>query len=152
MDQELSLYQLTTTIQPVRRAWQKAVGRALADADTHVPTPLATAVLLIGRLGPAVQQKDLALELGVNPAGMVRILDQGEAAGLLVRNGIAGNRRGKLVSLLPEGQRLAKRSEKALADLRHRLMGDIPPGDIENATRVLRLLEDRANQWGAEAG
>jgi MarR family transcriptional regulator, transcriptional regulator for hemolysin len=145
MNPEMSLYALTNALQPVRRAWVQAVGRIFAS--TNVPTPLATAVLLVSRLGPAVKQKDLAVELGVNPAGMVRILDQGEAAGLLVRRSVAGDRRGKVVDLLPQGAQLARQSEEALVALRNELIGDIPSADVELATKVLRLLEERANQW-----
>src|SRR3546814_3802012 len=63
-------------------------------------------------------QHGLALEVGVNPAALVRTLDRGEAAGLLERNAVSGDRRSNAVSLLPKGEKLAKAMERRVADLR----------------------------------
>lgn len=145
MDPDAVLYALTNTLQPVRRAWVQAAGRAIAG--TGLSTSLATVVLLTSRLGPRVQQKTLALELGVNPAALVRSLDQGEAAGLLVRSGVESDRRSKVVDVLPQGQRLADGMERALATLRRDLLGDLPVEDVQTTTRVLRLLEERVLSW-----
>jgi MarR family transcriptional regulator for hemolysin len=145
MRSDVTLYALTNALQPARRAWVQAAGRVLAG--TGLSTSLATVVLLASRLGPSVQQKTLALELGVNPAALVRLLDQGEAAGLLVRNGVEGNRRSKVVDLLPEGQRLAAKMERIVAALRKKLLGDLSTEEVDTATRVLRVLEERAVAW-----
>jgi MarR family transcriptional regulator for hemolysin len=145
MRSQSSPYALTNALQPVRRAWVQAAGRVLAT--TGLSTSLATVVLLVSRLGPRVQQKTLALELGVNPAALVRLLDQGEAAGLLVRSGVEGDRRSKVVDLLPEGETRADLMEHTLAGLRQELLGDLPAEDVETATRVLRLLEERIAAW-----
>jgi MarR family transcriptional regulator, transcriptional regulator for hemolysin len=145
VNSKLALFALTNALQPVRRAWVQAVGRALSD--TGVPTPLATAVLLVARLGSSAHQKDLAAALGVNPAGMVRIIDQGEAAGLLARSSATDDRRAKSVVLLPAGKRLAQQCEDVVVALREELLGDIATADVESATRILRLLEERAQLW-----
>ncbi|WP_181132203.1 MarR family winged helix-turn-helix transcriptional regulator [Pseudomonas capeferrum] len=137
-----ALYALTNALQPVRRAWQQAAVVALADSGLSVS--LATAVLLVHRLGDGVQQKVLAEEIGVNPGAMVRTLDQAEAATLLQRREIPGNRRVRAVHILPEGRRLAVKMEQALADMRAAVLGDIPAQDIETTTRVLRQFEERA--------
>ena len=145
MRPDVTLYAFTNALQPARRAWVQAAGRVLAG--TGLSTSLATVVLLASRLGPSVQQKTLALEFGVNPAALVRLLDQGEAAGLLVRNGVEGNRRSKVVDLLPEGQRLAAKMERIVAGLRKKLLGDLSTEEVDTATRVLRVLEERAAAW-----
>lgn len=134
-----SLYALTTALQPVRRAWGQVANRVVEG--TGLPTALATAVLIISRLGPNVQQKELAFEIGVNPAALVRVLDQGEALGVLSRTVVEGDRRSKTVDLLPEGHRLAATMEQGLAKLRTEILGGIPIADIETATRVLREME-----------
>ena len=72
------------------------------------------------------------------------MLDQGETAGLLVRNEIPGDRRSKTVDLLPKGARLASRLEEAIAVLRSKLLADVPLSDIKTTIRVLRLLEERS--------
>src|SRR3546814_3820481 len=97
-------------------------------------------LILTSRLGPAVPQKELALEVGVNPAALVRTLDRGEAAGLLERNAVSGDRRSNAVSLLPKGEKLAKAMERRVADLRRALLSNLPPEEIETATRILRTL------------
>ncbi len=135
------LFAFTNALQPVRRAWVQAARRELAA--TGLSASLASVVLLTSRLGPGVQQKTLALEIGVNPAALVRLLDQGEAAGLLIRSAIEGDRRCKAIDLLPEGKRRAEEMERSLAALRRDLLGDLPVEDVETATRILRLLEDR---------
>src|SRR3546814_2705919 len=127
-----------TSSSPTGRALVLA-GAALANSGLSVS--VAAVVVLVARLGPGVQQKVLAIEAGVNPAALVRTLDQGEAAGLLTRRDVPENRRIKVIDLLPEGQKLAQQMEASLAALRKKVLGDIPMQDIETATRVLRLLE-----------
>src|SRR3546814_831342 len=104
------LFDLTNAVQPVRRAWVQAASVIIADFG--LSTSLGTVVILTSRLGPAVPQKELALEVGVNPAALVRTLDRGEAAGLLERNAVSGDRRSNAVSLLPKGEKLAKAMER----------------------------------------
>jgi MarR family transcriptional regulator for hemolysin len=136
-----ALYALTTAIQPVRRAWLKATAAALEGSGLSVS--LATVVLLVFRHGGGMRQNALAEEVGVNPAALVRTLDQAEAAGLLERQDTPGDRRSKGVHLLPEGERLALIIEADVADLRARLLGDLPQDEVETAARVLRQFEER---------
>lgn len=139
------MQELTNALQPVRRAWLRAAGPVLAEQG--LARSLASVVLLASRFGPSVRQNALALELGINPAVLVRRLDDGEAAGLLSRSSVGTDRRGKFVDLLPSGQRLADAIEVGLDHFRQDLLGDIPLGDIETTVRVLRLLETRSQAW-----
>lgn len=138
---------LISVLRPVRRAWVQAANKTLAEVG--LPTSLGAVIVVTARLGEHVQQKVLAAEVGVNPAALVRTLDQGEAAGLLVRTSIEGDRRGKSVSLSPEGRVLARRMEDTLATLQADLLGDVPMADILTATHVLRTLIDRASHAAA---
>ncbi|AKQ43494.2 MarR family transcriptional regulator [Aurantiacibacter atlanticus] len=136
------LFDLTNSLQPVRRAWMKVASTVMADLQ--LSTSLGTVIILISRLGPAVPQKELALEVGVNPAALVRTLDQGESAELLKRDAVAGDRRSNTVSLLPPGKVLAEAIEQRLVELRRALLDDLAAKDVETAQRVLRTLEMRA--------
>lgn len=136
-----ALYDLTTAIQPVRRAWLKATTIALEGSGLSVS--LASVVLLVYRHGGGVRQSVLAEDVGVNPAALVRTLDQAEGAGLLQRKDAVGDRRAKGVYLLPEGERLALIMEANVAELRQRLLGDLPQSEIETAAKVLRRFEER---------
>lgn len=134
------LFELTSTLQPIRRAWSQACTVVLADFQ--LPSSLAAAVILASRRGDeGIRQSALAEEVGVNPGGMVRILDQAATAGLLERRDSTDDRRVKTVHVLPKGQELATKMEEAIAKLRGALLGDLPPDDIETARRVLRLFE-----------
>jgi len=147
-DREKLLTSFTTSIQPARRAWVVAATTVLSQYDLSMS--LGSVVLLLHRYGGTAQQKILATEVGINAAAMVRVLDQGEAAGLLLRAGLQDNRRSKTVSLSEPGRALAKRVEKAIQALRAELLQNVSPGDIDTAVRVLRQLEANALAYCAE--
>ena len=150
MSRKASLYAFTSSIQPARRAWHRAASVALAG--TGLSVSLASVLLFAHRLGEGAQQRALAAELGINPAALVRLLDQGEAAGLLMRCDLPGDRRSKLVRLLPPGQALVAQMENALARMRAEILDGVPVEEIEAATRLMRLLEERiADQLGGVA-
>ena len=140
-------YDLTNALQPARRAWNQAATLALSAAGISVS--LATPVLFVFRLGDGVQQNALAIEIGVNPAAMVRTLALAERGGLLERRPVPGDRRAKGVYLLDEGRRVAEKIEHELARVRREMFSDIPTADIEIATRVLRHWEQAARRHQA---
>ena len=141
-------FDLTCALQPVRRAWRKAAAETVQDAD--ISPSLAAVILMLYRIGTRVQQKILALEVGINAAALVRMLDKGEAVGLLERTDIPEDRRSKAISLLPEGEKLAVKMEEKLVVLRRRLFKDIPPDQIRTAVRVLRTLEENSQAFLGE--
>jgi MarR family transcriptional regulator for hemolysin len=149
-DADRILFDFTIAIQPARRAWLQAIGAGLAD--DKLPLSLAVAITLASRMGPAAHQRMLADEIGINPAALMRVLDQGESAGLLKRCSVPGNRRIKTVELLPAGKALARKMEKSWTTLRARMLRDVPLEDVETATRVLRALEAQSLAHVAASG
>jgi len=139
---DITLFDFTVSIQPARRAWNQAAGTVVASSG--VSMSVGVTVILAFRLGEDALQATIAQEAGVNPAAMVRTLDQAEEAGLLRRHEAPGNRRGKVIRLLPKGEKLAHQLEAALATLRRELLSDIPAHEIETGMRVLRTLEARS--------
>lgn len=140
------LFQFTNALPPLRRSWVQAVNLALADFG--LPVSLTVAVVLVARCGEAgIQQNTLAAQVGINPGGMVRILDQAEAAGLLERRGSSDDRRVKTIHASPKGSDLARKMEKAVTRLRARLLGDVSSEEIETTVRTLRLFEERIGQY-----
>ena len=92
----VTLFELTNALQPIRRVWVQAVSLALVDFG--LPASLISALILASRHGDkGVRQNALAEEVGVNPGGMVRILDQAEAANLLERRDSPEDRRIKTI-------------------------------------------------------
>lgn len=135
------LYEFTNSFQPVRRAWLQAAAHVLGDSGVSLPT--ATAILHVSRMGNGLQQSELAESVGVNPATMLRTLDQAEKAGFLERRNVPENRRVTAIYILPAGERLAAQMEEALADLRRTLLGDLRSEEIAAATRTIRQFESR---------
>lgn len=136
------LFDLTVAIQPTRRAWVQAASLGLAERG--ISSSLATVVVVVYRLGKRAPQGAVAHEVGVNPAALVRTLDQGETAGLLKRCDAQTDRRAKEIALLPAGEAMARKIEKDVASLRRELLGDLPAQDVATAVRVLRHLESAA--------
>jgi MarR family transcriptional regulator for hemolysin len=145
-----TLFDFTIAIPPARRAWTQAIGIALTD--DKLPMSLAVAIVLAGRLGAEAYQHVLAAEIGINPAALVRVLDQGEAMGLLKRCDVPGNRRTKSVELLPAGKAVAEKTEATLTALRARMLRGTPLEDVKTATRVLRSLEAQSLAYVAAHG
>lgn len=141
-DTEENQLAFTTSIQPARRAWMQAATTVLSESGLSMS--LGSAVILLHRGENDAQQKTLAAQVGINPAAMVRVLDQGEQAGLLVRQEVPGDRRTKTVALLPAGTALALRLEKSLAALRDQMLADVTQAEIATAIKVLRAFEARA--------
>ena len=149
-DADRILFDFTLAIPPARKAWTQAIGIALTD--DKLPMSLAVAIVLASRLGAGAHQHVLATEIGINPAALVRVLDQGESAGLLRRRDVPGNRRTKTIELLPAGKALADRMEKTLMALRARMLRAVPLQEIEIATRALRTLEAESLAYVAANG
>lgn len=136
----------SNAIPPARRAWVQAAAAALSQFG--LPHSVGFALIVTSRAGSAgIRQNVLAEEVGVNPGAMVRILDQAEAADLLERRDAADDRRAKLVHLRPGGAALAAKMEVALGRLRSGLLEGVPIDQLETATAVLRLFEERIGAY-----
>jgi MarR family transcriptional regulator for hemolysin len=138
----------TSSLQPTRQAWYQAAVAALVG--TGVSATVGMPLVLIGRLGDGISQQTLSRRLGVAPAALVRTLDQAEAAELLERRVVPGNRRKWGIYLLPEGKRLAKRIEGVQSKLRAEFLRDITTADMEVVIRVLQTFEERARKYVEE--
>jgi MarR family transcriptional regulator for hemolysin len=115
----------------------------LAIQSSGLSVSLATTVLLVARHPEGMQQGMLAEEVGVNPGAMVRTLDQAEAASLLQRRDLPGNRRTKIVHATARGKELAARMEGELSAARRIIFGDLPTDAIEMTIKVIAHFEDR---------
>jgi MarR family transcriptional regulator for hemolysin len=149
-DADRILFDFTIAIQPARRAWLHAIDDGWTD--NKLSLSLAVVITLAARMGTHAHQRMLADEVGIHPAALMRVLDQGESAGLLKRCNVPGNRRIKTVQLLPAGKALARKMETAWTALRARVLRDVPLEDVETATRVLRALEAQSLAHAASGG
>jgi MarR family transcriptional regulator for hemolysin len=130
----------TANLLSTGRQWRRAVDLALSS---HGISEAAAAPLLwIGRLGGGVRQVALANYVGIEGPSLVRLLDQLEALGLVVRKDDPTDRRAKGLWLTAEGEVLAARMEETLDELRGRILANVDKADIEAAIRVLQAFDD----------
>ena len=87
-------------------------------------------------------QKNLAEELGIEHATLVRLIDALEEQGLVIRNVADDDRRAKRVTLTPKGRKLVEGIEAYAAELSETVMSDILETSVIEAMDV---LEDIAN-------
>jgi MarR family transcriptional regulator for hemolysin len=135
----------TWTVLPAGRAWQKAASAAFTDLG--VSLSVAAPVLVLARLGPDVRQKAVADAAGIDPAAVVRSLDQLEKSGILRRTEDPQDRRAKTLRLTEKGEQLADALENALAQVQARVFAGVSKADGEITTRVLTEIMRASDEF-----
>ncbi|HTM76437.1 MAG TPA: MarR family winged helix-turn-helix transcriptional regulator [Devosia sp.] len=133
------------------RLWRKLAREQIARHG--VAEAGAAPLLWIGRLGGQVRQNVLADQCGMEGASLVRIIDELQAAGLVVRLPDPSDRRANLLDLTPAGQIKRKAIETELLAFRVRLFEGLAPTEIEAALKVfaaIKLAAGRAGEAVAE--
>ncbi len=124
------------------------LGRAAARGRALVAEALAAegmkmwhhVVLSAVRDLAPVAQADLARSVRLDPKDVVGILNDLQAAGLLVRAPDPEDRRKNAVSLTGEGARLLKRCEKAAREAADELLAPLSPGEREQFMGLLTRI------------
>lgn len=127
------------TLMPLARLWRQAADRALNGMD--VSASAGWALVQVGRLGDQVRQTDLARELDVTGASLVRVLDQVVAAGLADRHPDPVDGRVSRVRLTERGRGLVSQIEARFTELRRDMLADISDEDLARAVAVAESLE-----------
>jgi MarR family transcriptional regulator for hemolysin len=130
----------TANLLSTGRQWRRAVDLALSSHG--ISEACAAPLLWIGRLGGGVRQVVLAGHVGIEGPSLVRLLDQLETLGLVVRKDDPADRRAKGLYLTDEGSALAARMEAVLDELRERILQDVSKADLEAAVRVLQAFDN----------
>lgn len=130
----------TANLLTTGRQWRRVVDLALSSYG--ISEAAAAPLLWIGRLGGGVRQVALATYVGIEGPSLVRLLDQLEGMGLVIRKDDPTDRRAKGLWLTAEGEVLASRMEDALDALRGRILANVDQADIEAAIRVLKAFEE----------
>lgn len=134
---------LIWTILPAGRAWQRAAGAGFASLG--ISLSVAAPVLVIARLGNGVRQKLVSEAAGIDPAALVRSLDQLEANGILQRVDDPNDRRAKTLHLTEKGAQLAADLERMLEQVKDRIFAGLSQEDGAAAVRVLTEIMRAAN-------
>jgi len=134
------------------RLWRKMT-RDLS-ARYSVAEAGAGPLIWIGRLGENVRQNVLAERCGIEGASLVRILDDLQKSGFVVRTPDPADRRANLLQLTDAGRDVLGHIEGDLADMRALALADVDAADIEAAMRVfaaLKLAAGRAEPRNLES-
>lgn len=134
---------LIWTILPAGRAWQRAAGAGFASLG--ISLSVAAPVLVIARMGDGVRQKAVSEAAGIDPAALVRSLDQLEASGVLRRIDDPHDRRAKTLHLTEKGAQLAADLERMLEQVKERIFSGISQEDGAATVRVLTEIMRAAN-------
>lgn len=136
---DATLMHLTTTLTRVARSY-----RAVADEVSNaygLSHAMAWPAVMIGRMGEGARPGAVAEAVGLEPASLVRVIDQLVAAGLVARHEDPHDRRAKVLSLTAQGQKQVARVEQALNVMRRELLQGLSDEDLQAALRVLLRLE-----------
>ncbi|WP_413809823.1 MarR family winged helix-turn-helix transcriptional regulator [Streptomyces sp. OE57] len=95
----------------------------------------AVLIVLVDR-GPTVQ-RDLAAATGTDKAGIMRVVDDLERKGLVVRKAVPGDRRVRAVEITPQGLELFDAAHVAAEPLAERLVGELGSDEAERLKDLL---------------
>ncbi|MCJ1960734.1 MULTISPECIES: MarR family winged helix-turn-helix transcriptional regulator [Novosphingobium] len=126
------------------RSWRQLADRVLASLEISNSTGYA--LLHLERRGGGMRQSDLAREIGITEASLVRTLQHLERAGLVSREGDPEDGRAKILDLTSEGARLARKIDARLIELRAELLDGISEEDLATTVEVLDLVAARINE------
>ena len=129
------------TLLPLAKMWRQAADRALRDMNVSAST--GWALVQVGRLGDDVRQTDLAQQLDVTQASLVRSIDQMTAAGLVERRRDPADARVSRIRLTQHGRALVTTIEAKFASLRAAMLDDVSDDDLATALRVAERLGAR---------
>lgn len=149
-DHVLGLRDMTRAMVLAARTWR---GLARKTASRHGISEAASGPLIwIGRLGENVRQNTLADAVGIEGASLVRLVDELESLGLVVRQPDSSDRRANVLTLTEPGrQKLSEVNEDLLA-LRRQVFAGLAPGDVEAAMRVFAAVAAAARPPDAQEG
>jgi MarR family transcriptional regulator for hemolysin len=129
------------TLLPLARLWRQAADRALSDMCVSASS--GWALVQVGRLGDDVRQTDLATQLDVTQASLVRSIDQMTAAGLVERRRDPADARVSRIRLTERGRTLVTTIVAKFTTLRHEMLEGVTDDDLATALRVAEQLGAR---------
>lgn len=129
----------THTLLLAGRQWRRL---ANSVAEAHgLSDATALPLILIHRHDGPPRQNALADAVGIEGPSLVRLLDQLETGGFVVRTEDPTDRRAKVLTLTPDGKRIVTQMEAELTRLRETVFASIDTADLEAGLRVFQALQ-----------
>jgi MarR family transcriptional regulator, transcriptional regulator for hemolysin len=142
------LMEFASTLPVMERSYRAAANQAVGHLG--LSQAMAWPLVMIGRQGNGVRPGVLAEVLAVEPASLVRQLDQLVEVGLVERREDAIDRRAKTLHLTAAGSRARAKIEASLDALRAELFEGIADEDLAAGLRIFAALDARLSR-GARA-
>lgn len=92
--------------------------------------------------GHAINQRELAADLAIETATLVRIIDTLESEGLIERRDVAGDRRAKQVVLTETGAQVAVTLNEIVDGICHEVLSGISADDIRAVFNIVHTMSD----------
>lgn len=140
-DRESLSNALPAHVITLARTWRQLADRVLASLE--ISNSNGYALLHLERMGDGARQSDLAREIGITEASLVRTLQHLERADLVRRASDPEDGRAKTLHLTEEGSRVAGLIDRRLYELRKELLHDIADDDLHKTLRVLETVGER---------
>lgn len=132
-------WQIGVQLVQLGRRWRRVLdeelsGYGLTDATWR---PL----FHLGRLGDGIRQTELAEALGIQGPSLVRLLDNLERDGLIVRREDQGDRRAKSLVMTEAGRRVYQQVQAVTEQVADRLFIGADPKDLAAVARLFAHLD-----------
>lgn len=126
-------------LQRATHATLQTLSAELVDLELVASEINALANLADGR---ARTVSELGTAVGTRPTTLTSVLDRLERRGHITRGTRRGDRRAVLIELTPTGHLTATRIRRAITDLEHRALGNLPATHLTGLRRALHALTE----------
>ncbi|WP_226382826.1 MULTISPECIES: MarR family transcriptional regulator [Burkholderia] len=131
-------------LQRAARMWRKVADVELSKLNLSEAT--STPLWLIYKLGEGLRQRTLAEHLGIEGHSLVRLLDQLEEAGLVVRRDDTSDRRAKTLYLTEAGRRVGEQVDTMVKHIKGKLLHGVAADQLALVDSVLNTIATSAEE------
>lgn len=142
-DVELEYDRFCVLLQRAARLWRREANIELNDFE--LSDSLTMPIWTLSKFG-AMRQKELADHIGVEGNSLVRIVDELEREGLVIRRDDPTDRRAKSVSLTEDGSRVATAMASVHKDFIAEMLSGSDKDEVRTAFRVLHSIIEKATR------
>ena len=130
----------------IRRLQQIAVGVFMEETQAFGVTPVQFAALNALLATPGIDQRTLAASIGFDTSTIGGVVDRLEARGWLQRQVSPEDRRARLLTLTPEGQRLLQDVAASVLRTQERILAPLSEDERRTFLRMLKVLVATNNE------